>query len=116
LIAAMILAVASFAYTLTLSPGDVIPFAVICVLSGATIGADLTLLPAMFAKRMAAISPNGGQGFGLWNLVNKFTLSKFTPLPGSRLSHFVPKGEYWFYPDEDPGFVEYRNRIREALE
>lgn len=75
LIAAMVLAVASFAYTLTLSPGDVIPFAVICVLSGATIGADLTLLPAMFAKRMAAISPNGGQGFGLWNLVNKFTLA-----------------------------------------
>ncbi|MEJ8562430.1 MFS transporter [Yoonia sp. GPGPB17] len=75
LIAAMILAVLSFGYTLTLSPGDVIPFAVICVLSGATIGADLTLLPAMFAKRMAAISPNGGQGFGLWNLVNKFTLA-----------------------------------------
>ncbi len=75
LIAAMILAVASFAYTLTLSPGDVIPFAFVCVLSGATIGADLTLLPAMFAKRMAAISPNGGQGFGLWNLVNKFTLA-----------------------------------------
>lgn len=75
LIAAMVLAVASFAYTLTLSPGDVIPFAVICVLSGATIGADLTLLPAMFAKRMAVISPNGGQGFGLWNLVNKFTLA-----------------------------------------
>jgi GPH family glycoside/pentoside/hexuronide:cation symporter len=75
LLAAMVLAVASFAYTLTLSPGDVIPFAVICVLSGATIGADLTLLPAMFAKRMAAISPNGGQGFGLWNLVNKFTLA-----------------------------------------
>ncbi len=75
LIAAMILAVASFGYTLTLSAGDVIPFAVICVLTGATIGADLTLLPAMFAKRMAAISPNGGQGFGLWNLVNKFTLA-----------------------------------------
>ncbi|EBA11266.1 MFS transporter [Roseobacter sp. CCS2] len=75
LLSAMVLAVASFAYTLTLSPGDVIPFAIICVLSGATIGADLTLLPAMFAKRMAAISPNGGQGFGLWNLVNKFTLA-----------------------------------------
>ena len=75
LLTAMVLAVASFAYTLTLSPGDVIPFAVECVLSGATIGADLTLLPAMFAKRMAVISPNGGQGFGLWNLVNKFTLA-----------------------------------------
>ena len=75
LLTAMVLAVASFGYTLTLSTGDVIPFAIVCVLSGATIGADLTLLPAMFAKRMAVISPNGGQGFGLWNLVNKFTLA-----------------------------------------
>ncbi len=75
LLTAMILAIASFGYTLTLSTGDVIPFAIVCVLSGATIGADLTLLPAMFAKRMAAISPNGGQGFGLWTLVNKFTLA-----------------------------------------
>ena len=75
LLAAMTLAVASFGYTLTLSTGDVIPFAIICVLSGATIGADLTLMPAMFAKRMAAISPTGGQGFGLWSLVNKFTLA-----------------------------------------
>lgn len=75
LLTAMVLAVASFGYTLTLSTGDVIPFAVVCVLSGATIGADLTLLPAMFAKRMSVISPNGGQGFGLWTLVNKFTLA-----------------------------------------
>ena len=75
LLTAMVLAVASFGYTLTLSTGDVIPFAIVCVLSGATIGADLTLLPAMFAKRMAVISPDGGQGFGLWSLVNKFTLA-----------------------------------------
>ena len=75
LLTAMVLAVASFGYTVTLSPGDVIPFAIVCVLSGATIGADLTLLPAMFAKRMAVISPNAGQGFGLWTLVNKFTLA-----------------------------------------
>ncbi|ARU03056.1 MFS transporter [Yoonia vestfoldensis] len=75
LLAAMTLAIASFGYTLTLSTGDVIPFAIICVLSGATIGADLTLMPAMFAKRMSVISPTGGQGFGLWSLVNKFTLA-----------------------------------------
>ena len=75
LLAAMVLAVASFGVTLTFAAGDVIPFAVVCVASGATIGADLTLLPAMFARRMAAISPRGGQGFGLWNLVNKLTLA-----------------------------------------
>ena len=68
LLTAMVLAVVSFGYTLTLSTGDVILFAIVCVLSGATIGADLTLLPAMFAKRMAVISPNGGRGlvFGTW--------------------------------------------------
>lgn len=75
LLAAMGLAVISFGYTLTLGTGDVIPFAIVCVLSGATIGADLTLLPAMFAKRMSVIAPNGGQGFGLWSLVSKFTLA-----------------------------------------
>ncbi|SEW45354.1 glycoside/pentoside/hexuronide:cation symporter, GPH family [Cognatiyoonia koreensis] len=75
LLTAMVLAVASFGYTLTLGVGDEIQFAVICVLSGATIGADLTLLPAMFARRMSKVSPNGGQGFGLWSLVSKFTLA-----------------------------------------
>jgi len=75
LLTAMVLAVISFAYTLTLSSGQHIQFAIVCVLSGATIGADLTLLPALFAKRMAKVSPRGGQGFGLWSLVNKFTLA-----------------------------------------
>ena len=75
LLAAMVLAVASFGYTLRLGAGDQVAFAVVCVLSGASIGADLTLLPAMFARRMAVVSPNGGQGFGLWSLVNKLTLA-----------------------------------------
>ena len=75
LLSAMILAVISFGYTYTLSTGDVIPFAIVCILSGATIGADLTLLPALFAKRMSVIAPNSGQGFGLWSLVSKFTLA-----------------------------------------
>lgn len=75
LIAAMVSAIVFYGFVLTLGAGDVWLFAIICVLSGATIGADLTLLPAMFAKRMATISPNGGQGFGLWSLVSKFTLA-----------------------------------------
>jgi len=75
LLAAMILAIVSFGFTYTLGAGDWIPFAVICIASGATIGADLTLLPALFARRMAVVSPNGGQGFGLWSLVTKFSLA-----------------------------------------
>lgn len=75
LLSAMVLAILTFAWAATLGAGDVAAFAAICVLSGATIGADLTLLPAAFARRMATISPNAGAGFGLWGLMNKFTLA-----------------------------------------
>lgn len=75
LLVAMVLAVIIFGFVLPLGAGDVWLFAVICVFSGATIGADFTLLPALFAKRMAEVAPNGGQGFGLWAMVSKFTLA-----------------------------------------
>ena len=75
LLNAMVLSILFYGCVLTLGAGDVWLFAIICVLSGATIGADLTLLPAIFAGRMAKISSNGGQGFGLWSLVSKFTLA-----------------------------------------
>lgn len=75
LASAMVLALVSFAATFALGPGDVMWFAVICVLSGACIGADLSLLPALFAARLARIAPNGGQGFGLWSFSNKLTLA-----------------------------------------
>ncbi|MEM9350810.1 MAG: MFS transporter [Pseudomonadota bacterium] len=72
---AMVAAIISFGFAFLLGPGDAMFFAIICVASGATIGADLVLMPALFSARMAAISPNGGQGFGLWSLVQKFTLA-----------------------------------------
>ena len=75
LLFAMFLAIAAFGGALFLGPGDWIAFAVICVLSGATLGADLTLLPAIFAARMARISPSAAGGFGLWSFVSKFTLA-----------------------------------------
>ncbi len=75
LLSAMVLAIITFAWAATLGAGDIAPFAAICILSGATIGADLTLLPAAFARRMSVISPIGGAGFGLWGLMNKFTLA-----------------------------------------
>ena len=75
LLAAMVLAIFSFGGALLLGPGDWLAFAVICTLSGATLGADLTLLPAVFAARMAQISPSAAEGFGLWSFVSKFTLA-----------------------------------------
>ena len=75
LLTAMVLAILAFGLTLTLGPGDWLLFAVICIASGATLGADLTLLPAIFASRMATISPSAAEGFGLWSFVSKLTLA-----------------------------------------
>lgn len=75
LLSAMVLAIAAFGGALFLGPGDWVLFAVICAASGATMGADLTLLPATFARRMAVISPSAAEGFGLWSFVSKFTLA-----------------------------------------
>ena len=75
LLAAMALSIAAFGWAITLGAGDLAAFAVICVVSGAATGADMTLLPAAFARRMAAIAPGGAEGFGLWAFVSKFTLA-----------------------------------------
>ncbi|WP_432817410.1 MFS transporter [Sulfitobacter sp. JB4-11] len=75
LLLAMVLGIVAFGGALFLGPGDVLLFALVCLASGAVLGADLTLLPAMFATRMAKISPSAAEGFGLWSFVSKFTLA-----------------------------------------
>jgi GPH family glycoside/pentoside/hexuronide:cation symporter len=75
LLLGMALAAGSFAFVLTLGAGDLVAFAVICIISGAGMGADLTLLPAIFSRRMADLSPEAAQGFGLWAFVTKATLA-----------------------------------------
>jgi len=75
LLAAMCLGIVAFGGALLLGPGDVALFALVCVASGAVLGADLTLLPAMFATRMAQIAPSAAEGFGLWSFVSKLTLA-----------------------------------------
>ncbi|WP_299562196.1 MFS transporter [uncultured Sulfitobacter sp.] len=75
LLGAMVLAIGAFGGAFFLGSGDLWPFALICVGSGAAMGADLTLLPALFAARMATISPSAAEGFGLWSFVSKFTLA-----------------------------------------
>ena len=48
----MCLAVAAFMWAFFLSPGHVIPYAVICLLVGVSFGADLALPPALLADRV----------------------------------------------------------------
>lgn len=75
LLLGMILAIVAFAGAIPLGTGDTALFALVCVASGAALGADMTLLPALFARRMADIAPGASEGFGLWSFVSKFTLA-----------------------------------------
>jgi glycoside/pentoside/hexuronide:cation symporter, GPH family len=75
LLAGMVLAIVAFGFAALLGPGDQVWFALICVASGAALGADLTLLSAIFARRMARILPEGAAGFALWAFVSKATLA-----------------------------------------
>lgn len=75
LLTAMTLALASFAWTLFLDRGDLAAFALICVASGAALGADLTLLPALFSARLAAIGVEASAAFGLWAFASKLALA-----------------------------------------
>lgn len=75
LMVGMVLAVVSFFGAAFLGAGDAALFAVVCLASGAALGADMTLLPAIFAARLSEISPGAAEGFGLWSFVSKFTLA-----------------------------------------
>ncbi len=75
LLAGMVLAVLSFGWAATLGAGDIVPFAIICILSGASLGADLTLLPALFSARLSRLGLDGSAAFGLWAFVSKLALA-----------------------------------------
>ncbi|MEQ9239778.1 MFS transporter [Roseovarius indicus] len=75
LLIGMVLSILSFGSAVWLGAGDTWAFGLICLASGAALGADMTLLPALFARRMADISPGASEAFGLWSFVSKFTLA-----------------------------------------
>lgn len=75
LLTAMVLSIAAFSGALGLGAGDTVLFALVCLGSGAALGADMTLLPAIFAARLSRIAPAATEGFALWAFVSKFTLA-----------------------------------------
>ncbi len=80
----MVLSVGAFVWAFALGEGDAAAFGVVCVLSGAALGADLALPPSMLADAIddgshvppgtAAVRDEGAY-FGLWNLVTKLNLA-----------------------------------------
>lgn len=93
LMAGMTLAIAAFLGAATLTTGQTTAFALICAASGAALGADMTLLPAIFARRLAAIGKGGeSAAFGLWSFVSKLSLAlaAATLLPTLQWQGFQP--------------------------
>jgi len=94
-LAAMLLAIAAFAWSGWLPPGAMTAFSVICVLSGCALGADLALPPALLA---AVIAHGGDSGrreasyFGAWNWMSKMNLALAAgiSLPLLERLHYVP--------------------------
>ncbi len=72
LVTGMTLSVPAFVWAYTLGPGDIGAFYVISAASGAALGADMTLAPAILASR---IKGGGGRVFSLWTFLQKTALA-----------------------------------------
>ncbi len=68
----MSLSILAFAWAYWLGPGDAGPFLLIALASGAALGADMTLAPAMLAAR---VEGDGGRAFALWTFTQKTALA-----------------------------------------
>lgn len=78
--ASMLWACAIFVWVPLLGPGDVAAFAVICVLSGASLGADMALPSAMQADvvdldRVSSGRRRTGLFFAIWSMATKLALA-----------------------------------------
>lgn len=86
---AMALAIGAFIWAWTLGEGDVGAFYVISLTSGAALGADMTLGPAMLAARIKDGAP---RVFALWTFLQKLALALAAGavLPWLALAGFDP--------------------------
>lgn len=74
----MLLAIAAFVWVYFLGSGAMAGFAIICILSGFALGADLALPPALLAGVIGAANHSGsreGAYFGLWSWATKLNLA-----------------------------------------
>lgn len=87
------LAIGSFLWALLVGPGEAAAFAAISAASGAALGADMVLLPAIFARRLGQLGQTGNAAaFGLWSFVSKLSLAlaAVTLLPALDAAGYTP--------------------------
>jgi GPH family glycoside/pentoside/hexuronide:cation symporter len=95
LVLSMSLAILSFVGAFTLPVGAAWQFGIISALSGAALGADMVILPALFATALVKQGVATGIGFGVWAFAAKFSLALAAAivLPVLQYSGFQPGGE-----------------------
>ncbi len=77
---AMLATCAAFVWAPLLGPGSMLPFALICLVTGLGLGADLALPPAIQADVIDEDTAAGGEGraglyFALWGMATKLALA-----------------------------------------
>lgn len=94
LLISMPLAILSFIGAAALGTANTLGFALVCLGSGAALGADMLLLPALFSVALAKAGLNAGQAFGFWSFAGKIglALAAFTVLPLLDTFGFQPGG------------------------
>jgi Na+/melibiose symporter-like transporter len=95
-----LVAVLGFVWAVQLGAGDLLPFAIVCILSGAALGADLAL-PAAIAADIIPPRDHGRTAsyFGIWSLINKGVLALAAGLTLPLLAGFG------YRPGEDSGLL-----------
>ncbi|MCK0126479.1 MFS transporter [Gelidibacter sp. F2691] len=92
LLIAMPLAILGFAGAAFLAPGNLVGFAMVCIASGAALGADMVILPAMFSVALNRAGLEPSLAFGIWSFAGKLglALAAFLVLPLLERSGFAP--------------------------
>ncbi|MGR3734724.1 MFS transporter [Pseudophaeobacter sp.] len=92
LLIAIPLAILGFVGAAFLAPGNMVGFALVCVASGAALGADMVILPAMFSVALTKAGLKASLAFGIWSFAGKLglALAAFAVLPVLERSGFTP--------------------------
>lgn len=92
LLLAMPLAILGFIGAAFLEAGNLVGFALVCLASGAALGADMVLLPAMFSVALTRAGLKASLAFGIWSFAGKLglALAAFAVLPLLERSGFSP--------------------------
>ncbi|MGO4910620.1 MFS transporter [Pseudorhodobacter sp. W20_MBD10_FR17] len=94
LLFAMSLAILSFLGAYLLPVGAAWQFGMISAISGVALGADMVILPALFANALVQQGVSTGIGFGVWAFAAKLSLALAAAivLPALQYAGFTPSG------------------------